>query len=216
MKKIRIFSTIFLMIFALLFLLYWLKSIKGIDLIQNFSIGDYIPLKFMLVDNIIPSDQTGFLLIDDFESQDKHNPWLKIWSRNKKNVHLFYEQTGIDDSQCLVITSIARDPWTMRHNKLISAGKNDVFFYEGSVKVKGKDAKAIFSITLFDKNKSILNWHYANKRIRASESWTTVSQRFTLPPHTAFIRFRLTGSGISRIWFDNIKFGREKMDTEQK
>lgn len=119
-----------------------------------------------------------------------------------------YDSEGKDSSRCLLIVNKSEKDWSYQHKELVAVKQGDIFAYEGYVKILG-NSSASLSVILYDKEKQVIRWHYATKSISDAKDWVRVSNKFLVRDGVVFIRFRLTGYGKGKAWFDNIIFRRD-------
>ncbi|MFH0926576.1 MAG: hypothetical protein V1872_13260 [bacterium] len=87
------------------------------------------------------------------------------------------------------------------------------FTFEGSVKTQG-NLKVNLSVISYNEKKEIINLTYAKEGVKDSTSWVRVNKRFTIPEGVKYIRFRLTGDGIGKAWFDDIVLKKEEQPNQ--
>jgi hypothetical protein len=211
MKRIKLIITLVLLA-GVFFFGYWLKCQNDLDLVKSFHLGNYLPVQVLQKNNnsIIYASESEYLLDDSFESQRSLDNWTKLWMREERKVKQGYDSFGINNSYCLLIKSSSEKDWSYQHSKLVQVDKGDVFSFEGFVKSQGENINANLSVVLYDKNKNVVQWHYAKEEAKKNNDWTKLARRFMVPSGIQYIRFRFTGAGIGNVWFDNIKFRKEK------
>lgn len=209
-------STLVILVSALLFLFffgYWFKYQMEIDFIKTFSLANYLPIQFLkknvdTADNIVFPTEAGDLLNDSFESKRSTDNWWKLWMREKRKVTQGYDLNGVSNSHCLLIKSNSEKDWSYQYNKLIKVKEGDIFNFEGFVKAQDESIGASLSVVLYDENRKVIQWHYAKEDVRETGGWVKVKRGFIVPKGVEYIRFRLTGFGKGKFWFDNIRISK--------
>ena len=184
---------------------YWLKSRSGIDLIESFSLQPYLP-SFFRVSLPVIHGGPGALIEETFEDSHASNRWLRLWAKRKGTVTRGYESGGADGSRCLTITNAGPDHWAYTYRGWIEAAEGDAFRLEGMAKVMGNDeASAAIGIVLHDQEKRVLEWHYAQGRVKATARWERVEREFVVPSGVAYLTFRVTGRGAGQTKLDGLR-----------
>jgi len=180
----------------------------GIDILDSFSFSKTMRMDFIPHAAAYPIEvvENSIILADDFEKNSHH--WSEIWSREKEKVTAEYFRQGVDGSRCVVIKSQSPKDWAFQSKGLISVTPGDVFSYVGDMRVWG-EAQASINVILFDADKRVLNWSYASSKSLKDYNWHKVNNKFIIPQNGAYIKFRLSGSGIGEVFADNIYFSRE-------
>lgn len=194
------------------FFVYWFKCQQEIDLVKSLHLGNYLPVQVLQknTNNVVFAEQQQDLLHDSFDSWKSADNWGKLWMRDEGKVTLGYDSVGVNDSRCLLITSKSNSDWSYQHNSLIEVKKREIFSFEGLVKFQGKNANAILGVIVFGPDKQVLKWYYADERIVGTTEWQKISRRFMIPEGVKYIRFRLSGSGVGKAWFDDVQFNKEE------
>lgn len=207
---------VLIIIFALFVVsaFYFLKCQNNIDLVKDVSLSNTPP--FTLFQNrnpynIIHAQETNAgLLSDSFAFEPEQGNWDKLWMREEGTVTLGRDSEGHDDSPSLVITSRGAKDWSLGHKNMIEVSPGEVYGFSGWVKTLGKEATATLSVVLYDVDKRALQWHYAKESAAGAENWRRIERKCIVPDGVKYIRFRLTGGKEGKVWFDEIRFRREK------
>lgn len=197
---------------ALIFIIllgYWVKCQMGINL-SELSLSNYIPFKYLKMNEIINSPEPGTLLKDSFESISFPVNWLKLWVREEGRVTKEYNSKGINDSRCLLIKSSSEKEWFYSHNKFVEVRKGDIFRFQVLIKLKGDKISALAGVTSYDKNMNVIKWNYVAEKVDKKDKWIKVEKRFVISDCIDYIRFRLSGVGIGEYRFDNVSFRKEQ------
>ena len=193
--------------------LYWIKCQAGIDLVKSWHVGDYLPVQALQGHErdvfYARASVPPVIIQDGFQVQFfVHDPWGRLWMREGGKVHRAFMKAGADGSRCLVVKSQSPQDWAYESDILVEVLPGDMFSFEGMARTTG-NADARMSVVLYDPAKKVVDWNYALKRF-SGKDWTRVSSRFMIPDRIRYIRLRLTGFGIGQVYFDNIRFRREK------
>lgn len=164
--------------------------------------------------NVAYASEDEALLSDSFEFNNMNGDWSGFWMRDKGDASQGYDTNSRDNSKCLFIESKSKNDWSYTHKKLISVEPGVVFSFSGSVRTEGEKVRAALSVILYDKDKEVIQWNYAKESLVGLQGWTELSRRFIAKEGVKYIRFRLTGGGVGKAWFDNISF--KKMASEIK
>lgn len=192
----------FLIIFSVFVVLgigYWIKCQNDIDLISNWHLGDILPVQTLHkhVHSItfakVSSNPNGL-------STKNKSDWHKLWMREEDSAIC-----EIKDGR-IVITSKCVKDWSLSHSELIETRFGDKFAFSGRGKIGGKDAHAVLGVVLYDKEKKVIKWHHGAQKVNVSGKWELVKGEFVIPQGVGFICFRLTGDGIGKFQFDDLRF----------
>ena len=93
---------------------------------------------------------------------------------------------------------------------MIEVSPGEIYSFSGWVKTSGKEAAGTLSVVLYDADKQVKQWHYAKESVTGADNWRCVERKFIIPDGIKYIRFRLTGWGEGKAWFDEIRFKKEK------
>jgi hypothetical protein len=191
------------LVFGFLFA-YFIKCQLGICLIKNFPLDKYPPLSLLQDRNpyhIVYSPRINVdLLPNRIPFLSRVGIWDDFWMREKGMV------TIGEGGQRLVIISRSAKEWALGAKKLIQVSPGEVFSFSGWVKTSGKEAVGALSVTLYDADRQVKDWNYAMEPVSGADNWQKVEREFTMPVGVKYIRFRLTGWGEGKAWFDGIKF----------
>jgi len=206
MKRIlKIFITIIACV-ALFSLVYWWKCQNEINLFERFSLSEYLPVQALQnKETVAYAGESGDLLNDNFNTSKITSSWSKIWMEEKGAVEQKYDSKGVGNSRCLLIENTSEEIWAYKHDDIVKIQPGDIFEYEGYIRTESK-ATATLSVVLYDQEKKVIKWRYAKKSTEHANDWIKVVNRFMVPDGVAYIRFRLTGHGVGKAWFDNILF----------
>lgn len=212
MKKIKLIVITLIIATPIFLLSYWFKCQEGIDLVKPFHLSSYLQAQSLQKNPnaIIFAGETGILLDENFEREKSVNNWSELWMREKGKVTQGYALEGVENSWCLLIESKSKKDWSYWHNKLIQVKEGNIFNFEGFVKTDGKEIRASLSVVLYDKDKEVVQWSYAKESVGKTNGWVKISRRFMVPREIKYIKFGLTGAGVGKSWFDNIKFQKEE------
>jgi len=200
----------FIVIIVLLVFAYFFKCKAGIDLFSSFSLTKFFFCKKIeATENIISIDQ-GCLLNDSFEYDTSGTNWTPLWMKEEGLVKQQYDDNGLNGSKCLLIESNSQKYWSYTHNRLIAVKAGDELNFSGFVRAEGSVVSTALSVILYNSDREVIDWHYAQEKVRETKSWIKIERRFIVPDNIAYIRFRLSGDNIGTIWFDNVEFYKEK------
>lgn len=196
--------------FASFLYAYWIKCQEQIDLFRAFSLGNYLPVQALQdKESIVFASESEEILSENFDELRVTPLWSKLWMREDGAVAQRYDPTGgVNHSRCLLIESKSEKDWSIRDNQTVAVKPGGIFSFSGDVRITG-NASGTLSVITFDENKQVIRWLYAAQTVRAMNGWVNVKGKFVVSPGVGFIQFRLTGSGIGKIWFDNIVFRKE-------
>lgn len=193
-----------------LIVVYWFKCQNAIDLVKDVSFKNIPPFNLLQNHNpyniVFAQEADAELLADSFASEVKHGEWDNLWMREEGTVTVGHDSKGHDDSPSLVITSRSSRDWSLQHKNIIKVSPGEVFSFSGWVRTSGKAATGTLSVVLYGADKQVLQWHYAGESVTATPSWWFVERSFVIPDGVTYIRFRLTGWGEGKVWFDEISF----------
>lgn len=215
MKKIKPIVITLVLLTSLFSFGYWLKCQKGMDLVKSFHLSAFSLLQPLqnnpnITHHIVLAAEVEYLLNDSFKSEVSKDNWSKLWMREENKVRQGYDLKGMDKSRCLLIKSSSKKDWSYWHNKLVQVEERDIFNFEGFVKTSGEKIRATLGVVLYDKDKKVVQWNYAREDVGRTEGWVKLVRRFMVPKEIEYIKFGLTGAGVGKSWFDNIKFQKEE------
>lgn len=187
---------------------YWVKCQVGINVSGSISLSKLVPFKYLQRNDVIPLSESGIVLNEPFTIPITRN-WSKLWMREEGKVTRGYDSKGINNSRCLLIKSNSKKSWLCNHNKYVQVTKGDFFGFEGFARVEGADVSAYLGVASFDVNKKVIKLNYVKKKIDERGVWTKVNEHFKVSDGIEYIQLRITGSGIGKFRFDDIKLIRE-------
>ena len=183
---------------------YWVKSLFGINLFNSASLSSHFPFKFLISNSIITSPKPGILLYDDFEKWRIIKIWSNLWMQKKGKVTKEISMKGIGNSKCLLIINRSNKSWSYSNRQLIEVRKGDNFSFDGFVKIDGEKAVAIIGVSAYDENMKAINWNYIRRKTNKLGMWVKIEKSFSLSEKIKYIRFKLSGFGAAKFYFDNI------------
>ncbi len=197
-----------LVITAIVFCLfsYWLKCNMGFNFSKNHSLSKYFPFKYMYPKKVINNPAAGILLNDSFDSFSLFGNWTPLWMREQGKVTKGYDANGIDNSHCLFIKSSSAKSWSCSYKKMILVQEGDMFTYTTFVKLLGDSPTAYVSVATFDANEKVISWNDFSRQADIMDEWVQLKKTFTIPEGIAYIRLRVSGTGIGEFRFDDVSF----------
>lgn len=196
-------------VFAVSLFAYWLKCQLQINLIKSFSLSQVLPVQ-SLQKSCAVAHASEFALGKTL-LLEKPSDWQKIWMREKDSVSVEFKDAGK-----IFVHSASKQDWSLAHDVLVAVQPGDVFGFSADMAHDAKELTSSASVVLYDKNKQVIRWHYGRKWL-SGKGAKRAANEFVVPYGVSFIRFRLTGSGVGKSAFANIKFYRkEKIVLEQK
>jgi hypothetical protein len=201
--------TFVLLTVLILFLFtYRLKTQRGVDLFESFSLSQYLSFtssheseKTDPIIRYIPLD--GIIVNENFEDGLKPGGWDSIWARETGTVIRRLIQDEEEDSMHIFIKNLGQEDWTIEHDKLIAVSHDEEYHFQGRIKTTGQAAAGL-GVALYDKDRQIMDWMHAARMVQYQSEWTEVSNTFTIPEGAAYMRFRLTGSGKGEVFTDDL------------
>jgi hypothetical protein len=119
-------------------------------------------------------------------------------------------------AESLVIASRSSQDWALGHKKLFQARPGEVFNFSGRVKIAAalesrprNDTNKIvgaLSVALYDADMQVKEWNFAMETVAGADNWRKVDRTFTVPVGVKYLRFRLSGWGVGKAWFEGISF----------
>ena len=188
---------------------YWIKSVLGLDVSEDYSVGKYPPFCYLRGNDTIEAVEGTVLFEDSFEWLKVKNNWLRLWTQAKGKVAKGYASDGIEGSRCLLVRSGTREEWSLSHNKFVKVNKGDRFSYSAFVLARGYEARASVSVDSFDKDKKAIKWKYISLDVSSNREWKKHEKTFVIGEGVKYIRFRLSGIGVGEFRFDNVSFRKE-------
>jgi len=199
-KKLLVFVTILLTVL----LGYSVKTLFGINLFNSVSLSSHFPFKFLISSSIITSPKPGILLYDDFEKWRLIKIWSNLWMQKKGKVTKEVSTKGIGNSKCLLIINRSNKSWSYSNRQFIEVRKGDNFSFDGFVKIDGEKAVASIGVSAYDENMKAINWNYIRRKTNKLGMWVKIEKSFSLSEKIKYIRFKLSGFGAAKFYFDNI------------
>ncbi len=190
---------------------YWFKDMLGINLSEEYALSEYFPFKY-LIKNPTGHPKPGKIIIDEpFNSKSffERDMWF-LWMRDEGRVLIKYDLGGIKNSRCLLVESSSRNKWSYTYRKYFEVQPGDVFSFEGFAQVLDNNLSLAFTIASFDKDRKIIEWNSGKPESYRNNQFELQTKQFTVTDKTRFIRFRITGSGVGKFKFDDIKFRKIK------
>ena len=185
---------------------YWLKFQAGINVFDKFSIGNHFPFKYLKSDVIEPQEPL-VLLSEDFNEKKIFKTFSSLWMKEKGKVTEGFSLDGMNGSPCLLIESNSAKSWGYSHRKTIKAKQGDRFYMEAFIKMEGDSLHSYLSMVVFDNNKKAFHWARFKSSTYKKGEWIKVAKEFVIAdPTISYIKFRLTGKGAGRYFFDDVLF----------
>jgi hypothetical protein len=190
---------------------YWFKGRLGINISEEYTLSEYFPFKYLVKDSTVHPEPGETIIDEPFNPKSffERAVWL-LWMRDEGSVIVTYDLGGINNSRCLLVESSSKNKWSYTYRTYIEVQKGDVFSFEGFARVPDKDLSLAFTIASFDKDRKIIEWNSSKPEIYRNNQFEMLTKQFTVADGTRFIRFRITGSGIGKFRFDDIKFRKLK------
>jgi len=209
MKILKYFIFFVLFIFCSLFV-YFIKCQLDICLIQDFPLDKYPPLSLLQNRNphhIVFAPRINVdLLPNRFIFLSNADLWENLWVEEGGMVTLSDDLKGNNNGSSLLITSRSSNNWSLSHKKMFQVNPGEIYGFSGSIKILGKGTVGAMSVVLYDVNMNIKQWDYAVEYVTGADNWQKVNREFTVPVGVKYIRFRLSGTGIGKIWYNEIQF----------
>ena len=185
---------------------YWLKFQAGINVFDKFSIGNHFPFKYLKSDVIEPQGPL-VLLSEDFNEKKIFKTFSSLWMKEKGKVTEGFSLDGMNGSPCLLIESNSAKSWGYSHRKTIKTKQGDRFYMEAFIKMEGDSLHSYLSMVVFDNNKKAFHWARFKSSTYKKGEWIKVAKEFVIAdPTISYIKFRLTGKGAGRYFFDDVLF----------
>jgi len=197
------------LVLIIIAVLYWVKCELGIDVLKVHSFSHYRFFAYLTHNDTIRSSGPGMLLQDSFEPFRIRNKWLGLWTEDKDKVIQGYDSNGIENSRCLFIKSASQKEWSCSHNRFVEVKRGDVFSYSVCVQLRGEGIRASASVDSFDKDKKVIQWGYVTQQVKENGTWVKMGRKFMVNDDVKYIRFRLSGTGPGKYWFDDVYFRKE-------
>ncbi len=192
---------------AFLFVVYLLKSHRGVDLFESFSLSEILPFtsfhepeKPEQVISYVPLH--GIVIDENFEGGLSTGGWDSLWARETGIVIRRLIQDEEEDSMHIFIRNLGQEDWTIEHDKLIAVSHDEEYHFQGRIKTTGQAAAGL-GVALYDKDRQIMDWMHAAKMVRNQAEWKEISNTFTIPEGAGYMRFRLAGSGKGEVFADD-------------
>ena len=207
-------SLIIIVILLFFLFTYLLKSQRGVDLFESFSLSKHLPFtsfhepeKPDTIIRNIPLD--GVLIDEDFEDGLVAGGWDSLWARETGTVIRRLDRDAEKGTNYIFIKNLGHEDWTIEHDRLIMVSPGEQFHYQGRIKTTGQ-ASAGLGVALYDKDRQIVDWMHAAGMVQYQEEWTEISNSFAIPENVSFMRFRLAGSGRGEVFADDFLLKRTK------
>jgi hypothetical protein len=183
----------------------------GINISEEYALSEYFPFKYLIKNQTVHPEPGETIITEPFNSKSffERDQWF-LWMRDEGRVIVNYDSGGINDSRCLLVESSSKNKWSYTYRKYIEVQQGDVFSFEGFAKVMDEDLSLAFTIASFDKDRKSIEWNSSKPEIYRNNQFEMLSKQFTVADGTKFIRFRITGSGVGKFRFDDIKFRKLK------
>jgi hypothetical protein len=194
-----------LILLVLLYCGYWLKCRLGINFFESISISSHLPFNNLFNNRILEVTGPGVVLFEDFEHFKLSEQWSNsILMHNSKAVRQLVEGASDDHSTCLQISATGKGHWSYPFEEIIQVNKGDIFYFEGLVNIEKGSAAAGLRVASLNKNRKVIDWDLAARRVKKSGRWVKADKQFTImDSRIRYITFRLTGGGgVYR--FDNL------------
>lgn len=190
---------------------YWFKDMLGINISEEYALSEYFPFKYLIKNQTVHPEPGETIINEPFNSKSffERDQWF-LWMRDEGRVIVNYDSGGINASRCLLVESSSKNKWSFTYRKYIEVQQGDVFSFEGFAKIVDKDLSLAFTIASFDKDRKNIEWNSSKPEIYRNNQFEMLTKQFTVADGTKFIRFRITGSGIGKFRFDDIKFKKLK------
>ena len=185
---------------------YWLKTRIGIDFFEDYTLSKYFPFNYIVPNNVMDDPSPGIILEDSFDSFSLFGNWTDLWMRDKGTVTTGQDLHGIKNTRCLIIKSSSTKSWSCGHKKYVRVKEGDVFSFQVSVKLQDNKLSAYASVAAFDDKKQAISWNYISEKTDLAGEWITIEKTFTISESITYIRFRLTGTGVGEVRFDDVFF----------
>ena len=185
---------------------YWVKSVLGIDIFDSVSLSSHFPFKIFISSRIITSPKPGILLYENFDKWRIIKIWSNLWMQEKGKVTKEVSMKGTGNSKCLLIINRSNRNWSYSNRQFIEVRKGDNFSFDGFVKIDGEKAVASMGVSAYDKNKKAINWNYIRRGTDKLGMWVKIEKHFKLSEEIKYIKFKISGSGAAKFYFDDIYF----------
>ncbi len=163
--KTRKYLIISILLIAFILFTYWLKCQLRKDFSNSIHLSNHIPFKYLTRNNVINDPKPGELINESFD-QPKWllNNWTEPWMVEKGKVTQVYDNNGNNNSLVLLIKSKSKKSWSCYHYKLVKVKPGDIFYFEGFIKIDGKNTNAYLGLASFDINKQVIKYSYVRKK----------------------------------------------------
>jgi hypothetical protein len=198
---------IILSLLAFLFVVYLLKSHRGVDLFESLSLSEKLPFTSFhepeKPESILSyAPNQSIVIKENFEDGLKSGGWDNLWARDRGTVIRRLDRDQEKGTNHIFIRNLGHEDWTIEHDRLILISPGEEFHYQGRLKTT-REATAGLGVALLDKDRQIMDWMHAARMVQYQSEWTEVSNTFTIPEGAAYMRFRLTGSGKGEVFADD-------------
>lgn len=198
-------------------LFYWGKCQLGDDLIKGFSWEAHIPLlnafqRQVPISHPLPGD---VLVEATFDDLFKRSQWGKVYGPGKGLIKERIVPEGRAGTKALEIDNRAEGYWVKEYEHWVAVTPGEVFGHSGFCRFPASpsnQARVYMGVKFYNADHDMLKGSFEKSIADAKEGdgWQEMSGRLTVPPEVAFIRFRISGEKPGRVFFDDIKFWREK------
>ena len=103
-----------------------------------------------------------------------------------------------------MIINRSNKSWSYSNRQFIEVRKGDNFSFDGFVKIDGEKAVASIGVSAYDENMKAINWNYIRRKTNKLGMWVKIEKSFSLSEKIKYIRFKLSGFGAAKFYFDNI------------
>jgi len=174
------------------------------DFFNSVSLSSHFPFKYLISSSIITSPKPGILLYDNFDKLRLKKIWSNLWMQEENKVTKEVYMKGIENSKCLLIINRINRSWSYSNRQFIEVRKGDNFSFDGFVKIDSEKAVASMGISAYDKNKKVINWNYIRGGTDKLCTWVRIQKKFGLTDKIKYIKFKVSGFGAAKFYFDNI------------
>ena len=202
MVMTRKFFALMVVTFLIFLSAYWLKSLWGLNIFNDFSLSRY-PMFAALNAQVINNQPfPGPIVADSFDEKGLLISLKSQWKFYGSAIDMTTD-SHTRSNNMMIIRTTTTERWNGNLTRYVQVQTDEHYQYSIRVKMTGAASFTGASVITYDANRKALSWSNFKTRVVERNTWLELQRKFSVPAGVHYIKFRIIGAGIGEYRFDD-------------